>query len=152
MIRYGLLAIAAAASVQVAQSGPPADLSELVAKAGVQGTLATWCSGDVRLRGHMGYAAAVMSSNRGGRYLVYEAGETVVELATFNGAPEVACYTSAEARKINESIRRSETISGKVAPMFETTVVCGFVEDTTAMCWQYSPKTRAFIKVGEWQT
>ena len=75
-----------------------------------------------------------------------------MELAPFKGAPELACYTPAEARKIDETIRQSATISGKVAPMFATTVVCGFVEDTTAMCWQYSPKTRAFVKVGEWQT
>jgi len=152
MTRFGLLAIAAAASMQLARPSPPADLSALVAKAGVEGPLASWCSGDVRTRGRQGYAAAVMSSNRGGRYLVFEAGVPVVELSPFKGAPELACYTPAEARKINETIRQSETISGKVAPMFATTVVCGFVEDTTALCWQYSPKTRAFVKVGEWQT
>ncbi len=67
-------------------------------------------------------------------------------------APELACYTAADARKLNESIRRSATISGSVTPAFATTVVCAFVEDTSAVCWQYSAKARAFVKVGDWQT
>jgi hypothetical protein len=63
-----------------------------------------------------------------------------------------AMMTPAEARKLNESIRASKTISGRLAPAFSTTVVCGFVEETNAVCWQYWPASRAFIKIGEWQT
>jgi hypothetical protein len=37
-------------------------------------------------------------------------------------------------------------------PRFNTTVVCGFLEDTVAECWQYSPDDRAFVKVGGWTT
>lgn len=152
MIRQFALTIAAAASLQSAQPKPPADLSELIANARVEGTLTGWCAGEFRARGRKAYAAAVTSAAGGGRYLVFEAGATVVELGPYKDGAELACYTPAEARKLHESIRHSETISGRVAPMFATTVVCGFVENTRAICWQYSPKTRAFVKVGEWQT
>ena len=152
MMRQIVLTFAAAASLHAAQPAAPADLAALVARAGVQGTVASWCSGEFRTRGRKGYAAAVTSSPGGGRYVVFEAGEAVGELEGFQGAPDLSCYTPAEARKIHASIRSSETISGRVAPLFATTVVCGFVENTRAVCWQYSPKTRAFVKVGEWQT
>jgi hypothetical protein len=62
------------------------------------------------------------------------------------------CYTPAEARKLNNAIAAAGTMHGEIAPTWSTTVICGFVEETNAVCWQYSPKDRAFLKVGEWTT
>ena len=76
----------------------------------------------------------------------------VFELGGFKGGAELSCYSPAEARKVNVTIRRSETIQGSITPEYPTTVACGFVEDTTAVCWQYSPLKRAFVKVGGWVT
>ncbi len=121
-------------------------------KARVDGTLVGWCRGQLRAGRPDGYAVAIASATAGGRYLVLGDDATVVELSPYLEAPELACYTPAEARKLDRSIRSSATISGGVAPAFATTVVCAFVEDTSAVCWQYSAKARAFVKVGEWQT
>jgi hypothetical protein len=148
-----LLAISAAAgTLSAAQSVPPLDLSTLMTKARVDGTLVGWCRGQLRSGRPDGYAVAIASATAGGRYLVLADDASVVELAPYADAPELACYSPAEARKLNESIRSSATISGAVAPPFATTVVCAFVEDTSAVCWQYSAWARAFVKVGEWQT
>jgi hypothetical protein len=49
-------------------------------------------------------------------------------------------------------MRRSDTIHGHLAPRWNTTIVCGFVDDTNAVCWQYSPADRALVKIGEWVT
>jgi hypothetical protein len=146
------LTISAAGTLSAAQPVPPPDLSALMTKARVEGTLVGWCRGQLRAGHPDGYAVAVASATAGGRYLVLGDDATVVELAPYVEAPELACYTLAEARKLNQSIRSSATISGGVAPAFTTTVVCAFVEDTSAVCWQYSAKARAFVKVGEWQT
>jgi hypothetical protein len=146
------LTISAAGTLSAAQPVPPQDLSALMTKARVDGTLVGWCRGQLRAGRPDGYAVAVASAAAGGRYLVVGDDATVVELAPYVEAPELACYTPAEARKLNQSIRSSATISGGVAPVFTTTVVCAFVEDTSAVCWQYSAKARAFVKVGEWQT
>lgn len=146
------LTISAAGTLSAAQPVPPQDLSALMTKARVDGTLVGWCRGQLRAGRPDGYAVAVASAAAGGRYLVVGDDATIVELAPYVEAPELACYTPAEARKLNQSIRSSATISGGVAPVFTTTVVCAFVEDTSAVCWQYSAKARAFVKVGEWQT
>ena len=142
----------AAGTLSGAQRVPPPDLSTLMTKLRVDGTLAGWCRGQLRTGRPDGYAVAIASATAGGRYLVLGDDATVVELASYLEAPDLACYTPAEARKLNASIRSSATISGGVAPAFATTVVCAFVEDTSAVCWQYSAKARAFVKVGEWQT
>ena len=52
----------------------------------------------------------------------------------------------------DETIKQSETIEGSLAPHFNTTVVCGFVEATQAVCWQYASRVRRFIVVGRWRT
>jgi len=143
---------AATGTVSAVQRVPPPDLSTLMTKARVEGTLVRWCRGQMRSGRPDGYAVAIASSTAGGRYVVLGDDATLVELGPYAEAPELACYTAADARKLNESIRRSATISGSVTPAFATTVVCAFVEDTSAVCWQYSAKARAFVKVGEWQT
>ena len=145
-------AIAVSTTLAAAQAQPPADLAARLAVARIDGTLAIWCEGQFEMRRPRGYAIAVRSASAGGRYLVVDDAATITELAAFKGAPDLACYTPDEARKLNQSIRSSETIRGRIAPLFPTTIVCGFVENTDAVCWQYSPKTRSFVKVGEWQT
>jgi hypothetical protein len=73
-------------------------------------------------------------------------------LAAFQGAGELACYTSQQARDLNRTIRQSATIEGGVQPRSDATVVCAFTEHTSAVCWQYSPGDRGYVKVGGWST
>jgi hypothetical protein len=143
---------ASAGTFSAAQGVPPPHLTTLMAKTHIDGRLVGWCRGQMRSGRPDGYAVAIASAKRGGRYLVLGDDATAVELAAYTGAPDLACYTPAEARKVNQSIRSSATISGAVTPAFATTVVCAFVEDTSAVCWQYSAKARALVKVGGWHT
>ena len=130
----------------------PAELSALAAKARLASPLVDWCRGEFQ-PGHPGtFAVAVSGAGAGGRYLVLEADGTVVDLASFSRSPDLSCYTSAEARAVHQAIGRSDTIHGQVVPRWGTTVVCAFVDDTTAVCWQYSPADRAFVQVGGWVT
>ena len=87
-----------------------------------------------------------------GRYLVLESGATSIQLAVFAGSPEIACYTPAAARALDLEIKSSSTIDGQITAPWTTAVVCAFLENTRARCWQYSPVARAFVKVGEWTT
>jgi hypothetical protein len=129
----------------------PRELSALASRADLPAPL-RWCRGEFRAGRAGAYAVAVPSAITGGRYLVLEDAAPVVELAPFVGGADLSCYSPAEARRLDRSIRESETIHGEVAPRWPTTVVCGFVDDTTAVCWQYSPDARAFVKVGGWIT
>jgi hypothetical protein len=95
---------------------------------------------------------AVASSAGAGRYLVLETDSTVVELASFTRGADLSCYSRGEAEKLNVTIGLSDTIHGQVTPRWSTTVVCGFVDGTTAVCWQYSPVERVFVEVGHWVT
>ena len=124
----------------------PPDVRQWANQAGVTEPLLAWCQEQLR-PGQRGWAVA---SN--GRYLVIDGVGAVVELAAFTGKPDLSCYSRADALDLNRSIQRSETLSGRIAPPFGTAVVCGFVDPTTAKCWQYSPPARAYVEVGGWTT
>ncbi|HKQ60208.1 MAG TPA: hypothetical protein VJS92_02915, partial [Candidatus Polarisedimenticolaceae bacterium] len=113
--------------------------------------LAGWCRGEFR-PGHPGAYAVAVATAPGGRYWVLEPGADATDLAAFKGSADLSCYTPDEARALGATIGRSETVEGAIAPRFGTTVVCGFLEPTSAVCWQWSPAEHAFVKVGEWTT
>jgi len=149
-----LIVLFVAAGGLAARQPVPADLAALAAKAHSNGTIAAWCRGEFRPGRPRGFAAAVAAagSGGGGRYVVFEADGNVDDLAAFGSAASLSCYTRAEAIGLDDTIRSSDTIQGHVAPRWNTTVVCGFIDDTNAVCWQYSPENRGFVQVGEWVT
>jgi hypothetical protein len=146
-----LILAALAASTAVAQS-VPAELSVLVAKAKLDRPVTAWCRGEFQSGRPEAFAMAVTAEAGGGRYVVLDTEGTVVELATFARHPDLSCYSRAQAQRLNASIARSQTIQGGVTPRWNTAVVCGFVDDTTSVCWQHSPVDGMFVKVGGWVT
>jgi len=74
------------------------------------------------------------------------------ELGSFEGIGDLSCYTRAQAERMDVTINRSDTIHGHITPRWNTTVVCAFINATSATCWQYSPVERTFVRVGEWET
>ena len=142
--------VLAVGSIAAAQPVPP-ELSALAAKARLDGPVAEWCRGEFRPKRPRAFAVAIASA-AGGRYAVLESDATVTQLGSFTGGADLKCYTRAEARKLNLAIRSSETIHGHITPRWSTTVVCAFVDNTSSVCWQYSPSDRAFVEVGGWIT
>jgi len=139
----------ALASMAVAQS-VPAELSALAAKVRLARPLAAWCRAEFRA-GHPGaFAVAMTSAAGGGRYLVIESDASVTELGAFTRGPDLSCYSRAEAEQLGVAIGRSLTIHGQITPRWNTAVICAFVDDTTSVCWQYSPDDGVFVKVGGW--
>lgn len=147
-----LLAFVAASAARAGEIAMPAELSSLVAKARINEPLSVWCRGNFQTRSPNTFVVAVPRSGGGGRYLVLGLTETAIELSSYSGTADLACYSLDEAQKLNQSIAGSGTIHGGVSPTLNTTVVCGFVDNTSAVCWQDSPIKRAFVKVGEWVT
>jgi hypothetical protein len=141
------LAIVASPLALAASGPPPAALVEVAAKAGVNDPIAAWCAGVFQPGRPQAYAVAA-----GKRYLIVNPDGKSVELGAFKDGPELSCYTPAQARKVDASIKASEGIHGRVRPRWKTTVVCGFVEDTSALCWQYSPQSARFVRIGGWIT
>jgi hypothetical protein len=139
-------------AVVAAVQPPPADLAALAAEAHASGTIAAWCRGEFQSGRPGAFAAALASGSGGGRYVVFESDGATEALAPYARGADLSCYTRAQANRLAETIRRSETIHGRLSPRWNTTIVCGFVDDTNAVCWQYSPADRAFVKIGEWVT
>jgi hypothetical protein len=146
------IAMHVVAAVAAAVQPPPAELTALAAKAHASETIAAWCRGEFRPGRPGAFAAALGSGSGGGRYVVFESDGGIEALASFARGADLSCYTRAEANRLAETIRRSDTIHGHLAPRWNTTIVCGFVDDTNAVCWQYSPADRALVKIGEWVT
>lgn len=139
-----------AASIAVAQD-MPSELSALTAKARLSRPV-TWCRAEFR-SGHAGaFAVAVASADGGGRYVALDSDGSITELGAFKRSADLSCYSRAQAEKLDASIKQSNTIHGYITPRSNSTVVCGFIDDTAATCWQYSPADRAFVKVGQWIT
>ena len=143
--------VLAVGSIAAAQPVPP-ELSALAAKARLDGPVAAWCRGEFRPKHPRAFAVAITSAAGGGRYAVLESDATVTQLGSFTGGADLKCYTRAAARKLDTSIRSSETIHGHLSPRWSTTVVCAFVDSVTSVCWQYSPADRTFVEVGGWVT
>ena len=124
--------------------GPPADVMALMTKASIPGRLYSFCA----VTG--GFAIATVGAERG--YLVVHGDGRAETLAAYTGRPDLTCYTRREAEKLDVTIRSSETIEGSVTPRWDSTVICGFVRDTEAVCWQYSPQEKKFVRIGGWVT
>ncbi len=146
-----MVSIALAAGAFASAQSVPEEVSRLAAKAGLSQPVMKWCRADLEPGGSAPFAVAIGSA-AGGRYLVLRRDGATVDLAAYRDAPSLDCYTPAEARKLNATISRSETIAGKITPRGSTAIVCGFVDNTTAVCWQYSPADRKFVKIGGWTT
>jgi hypothetical protein len=130
----------------------PAEVLRRAEKSRLSGTIAAWCQGEFRSGRPGDIAAAVTGAGSDGRYVVLDVEGNVTELAPFSGKPDLSCYSRAGALELGRALARSETIAGRIAPRWNTTVICGFLENTSASCWQYSPTARAFVQVGSWTT
>lgn len=138
---FALVLFAVTVSAQV-----PSAARRLAAAAGITDPVLAACQGQFR-PGQRGFAIAA-----GGRYLVLDGRGTSAELATFEGKPDLSCYSRAQARDLHRDIQRSDTLRGRVAPRYDTTTICAFVDAATATCWQYSPAEHMYVEVGGWST
>ena len=143
--------VIAAVSLGAAQDPPP-ELKVLAAKAGLDASVAAWCRAEFVPGRKGGYAVALSAGAEGGRYVAIQPDGSSEVLGSFERGADLTCYTRGEARKLDATIRRSETIQGAVRPRWNTSVVCGFVDNTSAVCWQYSAALRRFVQVGQWTT
>ena len=150
-VRLALIAWALAAAPASGQA-VPADLEKLVQQARLTGPVSAWCRGEFQPGRRAGFAVALSAAAGESRYVVLHTDGAVAELARFANTPDLSCYSRAGALELNASLGRSDTVQGRVTPRWRTTVICGFVEDTRAVCWQYSPDARAFVEVGGWVT
>jgi hypothetical protein len=145
--RLALAALALFASAQIdVQAQVPGRVADAAARAGITAPIAAWCQGQFRAN-QRGYAVAA-----GGKYLALDGAAAPVELAAFSDKPDLSCYSRSQARELHREIQRSDTLSGSIVPRFDAAVICGFVDATTAMCWQYSPTERQYVEVGGWST
>jgi hypothetical protein len=151
-VAAALMSLALAAALAAGGQDPPAELSALTAKAGLDRPAVAWCRGEFQVGRPGAFAVAVGTSTGGGRYLVLAPGTATVELASFTGSPDLSCYTRAEAEKLHATIVDSVAIHGQLTPRWATTVICGFVDNTSAVCWQRDPASGAFVRVGGWIT
>jgi hypothetical protein len=130
----------------------PQDLLALVASARIGGSVSDWCRVELGPAHPRAFVVAVRSPVGGGHYFVLGLNADRIELAAFAGQAELSCLTAPQAKALDTTIKQSETVHGAIEPVWNTTVVCAFLEPTRAVCWQFSPHRRAFVKVGEWLT
>jgi len=127
-------------------------LAAVLDRAGVHGHADASCRGAFRPGQGADYAVAVSETADGGRYLVVQDDGRVLELAEYSGKPDLSCYSVTEADRLNASISRSNTMNGRVVAEWDGAVICGFIEPTIAVCWQFAQEQRRFVRIGGWTT
>lgn len=149
-----MVIVAGVVSAGIVSAGTPGDevpVSALLARAGVRGAVAASCRGELR-PGHGADFAVAVGDTSGGRYLVVQDDARLHELADYSGKPDLACYSVREADRLNATIAQSDTINGRVTAEWDGAVVCGFIEPTIAVCWQFAPEQGRFVRIGGWTT
>lgn len=126
-----------------------ADPAPLLARAGISAAPLASCRGEFRV-GHQGEFAVALQEAGGGRYVIVQDDGRTQALGTFAGKPELSCYSLREADRLNDTIAKSTTMNGRVVAEWDGTVVCGFLEPTIAVCWQYAQEDRTFVRIGGW--
>jgi hypothetical protein len=149
-----LIALPVLAIASVVNAGRQDDqptLRALLEQSGVRVPVAASCRGEFRA-GHPAEFAVAAGETSGGRYLVVQDDARLHELAAYSGKADLACYTVREADRLNATIAQSDTINGRVTAEWDGTVVCGFIEPTIAVCWQFAPEQGRFVRIGGWTT
>ena len=141
-------------AVFAAEPGPiPPELAALEAKAKLQDPIVSWCKGAFVPGKPSGFAVAVSRNKTEGRYLIIDSLGQVSEIAAFTGGADLNCYTAAEAKDLAKTIAENETTHGGIVPRYKSAVICVAQDRSpTTLCWQYSPKAKAFVKIGSWTT
>ena len=134
-----------------AQQADPA-LAAVLDRAGVNGRVEASCRGGFLPAQEGDFAVAVSDAPGTGRYLAVQKDGHVHELAEYSGKADLSCYTVREADRLNANIAKSDTMNGRVVAEWDGTVVCGFIEPTIAVCWQYAQERREFVRIGGWTT
>lgn len=141
----------AIAALTQAMTVLPRELSTLLTRTAYEGRIESWCRVTIDKEKPAGFAVALVTA-KGSQYAVVQSDARIVALADYTGRPDLTCSTRSEAQKLNATIVASATIQGSVIPKWDSTVICGFVRDTEAVCWQYSPPEKKFVRVGGWIT
>lgn len=112
----------------------------------------TYCIADFDMDGKADHAfGTVTNSPVFGAYFV-QLGDRLIELAYHNTGPELQCLDAKETRERNSTIGISETIHGSIESGDSEYVVCGFVNNTEAVCWRYDKSRNDFVVAGGWTT
>jgi hypothetical protein len=138
--------------LRLAAQQADAALAPILERAGVHGRVNASCRGGFRPGQGSDFAIAVSDTVDGGRYLVVQDDGRVHELTEYSGKPDLSCYSVTEADRLNASIAKSNTLNGRVVAEWDGTVVCGFIEPTIAVCWQFAQEQRRFVRIGGWTT
>ena len=146
------ICIATVVVLRLSAQQADAGLATVLDRAGVHGRVDASCRGGFRPGQGVDVAVAVSEAGSGGRYLVVQDDGSVHELSDYSGKPDLSCYTVTEADRLNASIAKSDTLNGRVVAEWDGTVVCGFIEPTIAVCWQFAQEQRRFVRIGGWTT
>ncbi len=110
-----------------------------------------YCMASFDSDGETDLAFATVSTGRpAGAYFVTMGGR-LVELAPHSVAsPDLQCLGAREAEELDQAIKASEGIHGGITGSGAGSDICGFVEDTRAVCWGYDDATGSAVVVGGW--
>lgn len=147
------LAAMVLAELAFAQVRPP-ELVARVAALGLSGPILRFCPAEF-VPGRSGaFAIAMRAPNEAaGRYFAIDVDGPAIELGTFTGDVDLACYSREQVTQLSAALKESgNAIHGQIAPRWATTTVCGFAQPTLAICWQFDPGARRFVEVGRWMT
>lgn len=118
-----------------------------------------YCEGSFKNEGGSEYLLGIVDPISGeGEYVVlFE--DVSTRIAKFSLAPtwqeslpDVKCFSYMGAKRLDSTIKNSESISGQINPLnhFDVACVAPYHSHNAYTCYSYSIKNRSFLGVGGW--
>ena len=119
----------------------------------------SYCVGSFKQEGEFEYLLGIVNPINGeGEYVVL-LGDTNTRIEKFTLAPSwqeslpnVKCFSDMEAKRLNSTIKNSESIAGQINPLnhFDVACVAPYNSHKAFICYSYSIKKSGFLGVGGW--
>jgi hypothetical protein len=144
-------AVVTAHAAQEARVLPPdsAALTAALAATGIRDTPLASCRGEVRV-GHPSEFVVAVGTPTGGRYLLLQDDGRTAEVSTYEGQPDLRCYSVRQADALTAEIAKSDTMHGRITAEWDGLVVCGAIDPTIVVCWQHAVERKGFARIGGW--
>lgn len=119
----------------------------------------SYCVGSFKKAGEFEYLLGIVNPKNGeGEYVIF-LGDTVEKIEKFSLAPtwqenlpEVKCFSEMGVKRLNATIKNSESIVGRINPQthFDVACIAPYSSHNAFTCYAYGSKRSTFIGIGGW--
>jgi hypothetical protein len=119
----------------------------------------SYCVGSFEKEGEFEYLLGIVNPKNGKGEYVALLKDAIIKIESFTLAPSwqgslpvVKCFSEMEAKRLNTTLKSTETTSGQIIPgsHFDVACVAPYDSHNAYSCYSYSAMHKSFLKAGGW--